>query len=136
MRLGAILLFAAVAAPAVAQDLPEITAEETAAAVAAVEAAGLSDAAYRNLWCAGSYALLNARQVTAAEPGEAQQSATVRDAFYRKAASELFAAGLTETEFTAIAENVYRVALSQERTAVAAARDFTEGECAAAAASP
>lgn len=133
MRLGAVLLIAALASPAAAQDLPGITAEETAAAVAAVDAAALSDTAYRNLWCAGRYALSHATEMAAAETGAAQQSATSRDALYRKAAAELLAAGLAEGAFTAVAEDVYRVALSQMRAADANARDFTDTECAAGA---
>jgi hypothetical protein len=128
MRRGAVLLLAMLASPVMAQDEPEITAEQTAAATAAVEAANLSDAAYRNLWCAGSYSKQYSSQVAAAEPGAAQQSANARDALYRKAAVELLAAGMTEPQFTAISENVYRVVLSQTGVG-ATARDFTDEQC-------
>ena len=128
MRLGA-LLFVALASPVLAQDEPEITPEEIAAATAAVEAANLSDTAYRNLWCAGLYSQRHAEQVAAAEPGAAQQSAGARETLYRRAAVELLAAGLTEPEFTDIAENVYLVVLSQTR-AGSTARDFSNEQCA------
>ena len=130
MRLAAVLAVA-LALPAFAQDEPAITPEETAAATAAVGAANLSDAVYRNLWCAGLYSRQYSDRIAAAEPGAAQQFAGTRDALYRKAAVELLAAGMTEPEFTAIAENVYRVALSQTRVG-ATARDFTDEQCAEA----
>jgi hypothetical protein len=133
MRRGALLLLALVALPALAQELPEITPEETAAAVAAIEAAALSDTAYRNLWCAGSLALRHTAQTMAAEPGAAQRSAAARDALYREAAVELQSAGLAEEEFTALAESVYAVVVSQTRSG-GTALDFTEDDCAAAAA--
>jgi hypothetical protein len=133
MRRGVVLLLVVLAPPALAQDEPEITPEETAAATAAVEAASLSDTAYRNLWCAGLFSQRYSSQVAAAEPGSAQQSANARDALYRRAAVELLAAGLAEPEFTAIAENTYRVVLSQTRVG-ATARDFTDEACEAASA--
>ncbi len=132
MRLGALVLLAALASPALAQDESEITPEETAAAIAAVEAANLSDAVYRNLWCAGLYSQKYSAETAAAEPGTAQTSATARDDLYRKAAVDLLAAGMTEPEFTAVAENTYRVVLSQTKVG-ATARDFTDEQCAEAA---
>lgn len=128
----AVFFALALATPALGQDLPAITPEESAAAVAAVEAARLGDEAYRALWCAGSFSALHASQIAAAEPGAAQGSATARESLYREAAVVLLAAGFEEAAFTAIADDVYRVALSQMRTG-GTARDFTEEECAAAA---
>lgn len=132
MRLGA-LLFVALASPALAQDEPEITPEEIAAATAAIEAATPSDTVYRNLWCAGLYADRYTAGIAAAEPGVAQQAANGRDVLYRRAAVELLAAGLSEPQFTALAENFHTVVASQTRVG-AAARDFTDGACEAATA--
>jgi hypothetical protein len=131
MRLGALLLTVMLVSPAAAQDEPEITPDETAASTAAVEAANLSDDVYRDLWCAGLFSQRYSTQVAAAEPGAAQQSADARDALYRKAAVGLLATGMTEPQFTAIAENVYRVVLSQTRVGTTA-RDFTDEACEAA----
>jgi hypothetical protein len=129
MRRAGIVLCLLLASPALAQDAPEITPQETAAAIAAVEAAALSDTAYRALWCAGLYSQRNDAGVAAAEPGAAQSSADARDRLYREAAVELLAAGLAEPQFTTIAENVYRVVLSQTKVG-GTARDFTDEDCA------
>jgi hypothetical protein len=102
------------ALPASGQDLPPVTPEETAAAIAAVEAAGLSDTAYRALWCAGAYSVI----------GQSQP----RDTLYRQAAMLLIHTGMDEAAFTAIAEHVYRVALSQMRTGTTT-RDFSDADC-------
>ena len=128
MRLKALALFAALAVPAFAQELPDITAEQIAAASAAVEAANLSETTYRDLWCGGAFALKYALAVQAAQPGAAEFSAA-RDKLYRKAAVDLLAAGVTEGDFTELAENVFRVALGQTRSDDAATRDFTDEEC-------
>ena len=133
MRPGAILLVLALATPALAQDAPATTPEETAAAIAAVESANLSETAYRNLWCGGLFASRHATETQAALTGAAQQSAVSRDALYRKAAVELLAAEVPEPEFTALAENVYMVVQSQTAAAAAEARDFTDEACAEAA---
>ena len=129
MRLGALIVVAVVlAAPALAQDEPEITPEETAAATAAVEAANLSDTVYRDIWCAGLYSHQYSSQVAAAEPGAAQRAADARDDLFRKAAVDLLAAGLSETEFTGLAEAVHIVVLSQVRVG-ATATDFSDEAC-------
>jgi hypothetical protein len=59
-------------------------------------------------------------------------AAEARDALYRKAAAELLAAGLSESQFTALAESVFTVVLSQTG-AGEPARDFTDEACQAAA---
>jgi len=129
MRLCALIVVAlALAAPALAQDEPEITPEETAAATAAVEAANLSGSVYRDLWCAGLYSHQYSSQVAAAEPGAAQRAADARNDLYRKAAVDLLAAGLSEMEFTGLAESVHTVVLSQVRAGVTAT-DFTDQAC-------
>lgn len=131
MRRGLILLLALLASPAAAQDTPAptITPEETAAAVAAVEAANLAYPVYLSLWCAGLFAQQSAASLAAAEPGAAQVAAEPRDALYRRAAADLLATGMTEAGFTAIAENMYRVVQSQTN-AGSTAREFSNEQCA------
>src|SRR5690242_6771151 len=56
---AAAVVAAFAAAPAVAQDMPTFTAEEVAAATAAIEELALEDETYRDLWCGAAFVAFN-----------------------------------------------------------------------------
>lgn len=128
-----LLIATALAAPALAQGLPTITESELATATAAVEAAGLDDETYRQLWCGGTFSLMGYMQSMNADTAGATTSNAARDRLYEKAATALLTSGTSEDAFTAIGESVYAIAVYQTAHSGEKSPDFTLDQCRAAA---
>lgn len=129
----ALLIAAALAAPALAQGLPTVSDAELATAQTAVEAAALDREVYRQLWCGGTFSLMGYMQTTASETAAAAESNAARDRLYAKAATALLTSGVTEQDFTALGENVYLIAVYQALHSAETSPDFTVDQCKAAA---
>ena len=120
-----------VAAPAIAQDIESYTEAQVADAIAAIEAAELTDGAYQNFWCGAAFVIINQLLTARGMPDDAAQATAAADVLYDKAATEMIAAGMPEPEFTALSQNFRIVAISQ--TAEGAEADYSQEECTAAA---
>jgi hypothetical protein len=128
------LIPAAVVAAALAFSSPalsQVTQEEVDAAVVAIEEAELSETAYLNLWCGAAFILVSEQLRANGATADADSVQPFSDAVYQKAAVELIELGVSEEDFTALAQNFRVVAISQ--TGEGGEADYTQEECTAAA---
>ena len=133
--LSAVAVAAALfAAPTLAQDIETYTEQQVADAVAAIEYAELSDAAYQNFWCGSAFIILNQLATNQGMTAEATQATAAADVLFGKVATEMIGLGMPEPEFTALSQNFRILAISQ--TAPGAEADYTQEECVAAAQTP
>lgn len=126
---AAALLAAALSTSAFAQ---EVTAEQVQSATVAIEAAGLSDDAYKNLWCGAAFGMVKETLTPEGDPADVAMLDKLQSAVFEKAAAELITAGVAKEDFEALAGNFYYLAVSQT-TAEGGVADFTREECMAAA---
>jgi hypothetical protein len=105
------VLLSCLALPLAAQGLPP---ERVEAARAALEEAALPANAFRNLWCGALFGAERDRLAAAAEYQASEAPGRLRDWLYQAAAFELIAAGMSEGDFIAIAEDVSILAAAGE----------------------
>jgi len=126
---AAALLAAALSTSALAQ---EVTAEQLASATTAIEAAELSEGAYKNLWCGAAFGMVKESLTPEGDPADVAMLDALQSAVFEKAAAELMAVGVAQEDFEALAGNFYYLAVSQT-SAEGGVADFTREECMAAA---
>lgn len=125
-------LAAAIVTPAFAQnELETYTPAEVDAATAAIEAAGLTDTAYQNLWCGSAFLIVSQMLTNTGDSTSAASATQYSDALFGKAAEELIAAGVNKEDFITLSGNFRIVAMSQ--TGSDADADYTQEDCTNAA---
>lgn len=124
------LLVATLSSSALAQ---EVTAEQVETAVAAIEAAELTEDAYKNLWCGAAFGIVKESLTAAGNTADVATLDALQTSVFEKAATELLATGMAQEDFEVLATNFVYLAMSQTSADEGGEADFTQEECTAAA---
>lgn len=105
-------MIVAISAPALGQDLPTVTVEQLATAVADIESLNLDDDTYRDLWCGGAFILYNTVLTQQNKPDEAAAAMQNGILLLNRVEANL-PAGLTPERLNEIGANGTMIALAQ-----------------------
>jgi hypothetical protein len=124
---------AAAAAPATAQDfqIPSFTAEEVAAASAAIDELGLDDDTYRDLWCGAAFIFITNFHKSQGDTEAATAAEANGMTLFARVETLLLPQALSTEQLNAIGSNASIVAISQ-MGGDGSEPAYTEEECTAA----
>ena len=125
---------AAALTPAMGQDfqVPTFTAEQVAAAAAAIDELGLDDATYRDLWCGAAFTFITNFHKSQGDTDAASAAEANGMTLFARVETTLLPQALTTQQLNDVGANASIVAISQ-MGAEGGEPAYTEEECTAAA---